>query len=141
MSQPQARSYREMMEAQGGDHRGHLGDPLIEVDPKHLHARTRHHGTFSIATLSTMAAWVGKEKKITNPQGVKFDLGTLGGLMDYWLFNYEAVAPSLDGKSREEYVRVASFIAVGQGDESGVLTTNLLNEGSKNLSGKASKTK
>jgi hypothetical protein len=65
---------------------------------------------------------------------------TLSGLMDCFEFQYEAKANSLDSKSKEEYVRVASFIAVGQSDESGVLTQSLLNEGAKNLGGKASKT-
>jgi len=133
-------TYRGMMVKQEGDSRSRLGDPLIEVNPKHLDARTRLPSIMAMATLATLSKYASKDDFYSHPSGAKFHIRTLSGLMDCWEFQYEAKAPSLDGKSRDEYVKVASFIAVGQGDESGILTSSLLNEGSKNLGGKSSKT-
>lgn len=128
------------MRRQEGESRTQLGEPLIKVDPKHIDGRTRLPSILPMAVLTTMAGWIGKEKSnIAHPSGISFNLETGRGILDYFLFNYKAQAPSLDGKSREEYVKVASFIAVGQGDESGTLTQNLLNEGNKNLQGGSGK--
>jgi hypothetical protein len=139
---PQPQSYRGMMVKQEGDARSHLGEPLITIDKKHIDARTRTASVFAMATLVTMSAWVSKNRNYEHPSGFKADTKTLSGLMDCWEFNYKAKAISLDGKGREEYTKVASFIAVGSSDESGVLTQSLLNEGAKQMGGgKASKTK
>jgi hypothetical protein len=138
-------NYRAMMMRQDTDARSHLGDPLISINPKNIDAQTRVPNVFSMATLAMMAKWTNKEPKTDYPERGKdnqFNTKTLAGIMDTWEYEYKKKAISLDGKSREEYVKVASFVAVGQGDETGVLTQSLLNEGSKNLGqGKATKTK
>jgi hypothetical protein len=130
------------MVRQEGDARSHLGEPVITIDPRHIDARTRHQGTIALATLSTVSAWVSRNKSYEHPSGFKAQTNTLAGIMDIWEFNYKAKAMSLDGKNLELYSKIASFIAVGSGDESGVLTQSLLNEGAKQMGGgKASKTK
>jgi hypothetical protein len=134
-------SYRAMMVRQEGDARSHLGEPVITIDPRHIDARTRHQGTMALATLSTISAWVSKKKTYKHPSNFESNTNTLTGILDIWEFNYKAKAMSLDGKNLELYSKIASFIAVGSGDESGVLTSNLLNEGAKNLGGKTAKTK
>ncbi len=140
-TQPQ--NYRAMMVRQEGDSRSHLGEPLITINQKNLDARTRIPNVFAMATLSMMSAWLAKDRQYKHPSGATFNTRTLTGLMDCWEFNYKGKAISLDGKAREEYTKVASFIAVGQGDESGALTTSLLNEGAKQLgnAGKSAKAK
>ena len=126
---------------QEGDARSHLGDPLITINPKNIDAQTRVPAVFTMATLAMMAKWVSKEPMTNYPERGKdqFSAKTLSGIMDIWEYEYKKKAISLDGKARGEYVDVARFVAVGQGDESGVLTQSLLNEGSKNLGGKAQK--
>ena len=131
------------MMRQEGDARSRLGDPLITINPKDIDAQTRIPSIFTMATLAMMAKWTNKITETSYPERVKdqFNTKTLAGIMDTWEYEYKKKAISLDGKGREEYVRVASFVAVGQGDESGVLTQSLLNEGAKNLGGKTAKTK
>ena len=128
-----------MMVPVGGSDRYHLGEPLITVDPKHLHARTRISAVFAMATHSTLMAYMDKNKQIQNNQGVKFDMDTLSGVMGFWQFEYEAIAISLDGKGRAEYVDVSKLAAIGGGDEQGQLAASVLNEGAKNLSSKEKK--
>lgn len=132
---------RSMMQPVGGSDRYHLGEPLITVDPKNLHARTKLTSIFTMSVHSTLTKFLGKDKLVKNNQNVVFDMSTLGGVMDYWQFEYEAMAPSLDGGAREQYVKVSQLAAIGGSDDSGQLATSVLNEGSKNLSGKDNKKK
>ena len=121
------------MSPMAGSDRDHLGEPLITVDPKNLHARTRIPSVFAMATHSTLAKYLDKEKSIINNQGVKFNMASLASVMDCWQFEYEALAPSLDGGARKEYVDVSKLAAIGSADESGALASSVLNEGAKNL--------
>ena len=132
-----------MMKPIGGSRKDALGEPLITINPRDIDAQTRVPAVFTMATLAMMAKWVGKEKYTNYPErGLddkhQFNVRTLSGIMDTWEYEYKKKAISLDGKARDEYVKVASFIAVGA-DESGTAVTNLLEEGSKKLNQKDQK--
>ncbi len=129
--------YRSMMSAVPGADRYHLGEPLISVNPKDLHARTRiTNGLFNMAVHSLLSASLQKERYIVNPQQVRFDMRTLAGRMAYFQFEYEALAPSVDGTARDQYVKVASLAAIGSGDEEGRIASAVLGEGAKQLNNK-----
>jgi hypothetical protein len=133
---------RGLMRAVGGSRKDTLGEPLITINPRDIDAQTRVPAVFTMATLAMMAKWVSKDPITNYPERGKdqFSAKTLSGLMDIWEYEYKKKAISLDGKAREEYVKVASFIAVGT-DESGSAVTNLLEEGSKKLNQKDQKGK
>ncbi len=137
--QPEKKSYRSMMQPTAGSDRYHLGEPLITVSPKDLHARTRLPNIFNMAVYSLVGAAASKERIIENPQGVKFDMHTLSGRIAYLMFEYEAMAPSLDGKARDQYVDVSKLAAIGGSDEQGQIASSVLNEGAKNLTSKEKK--
>jgi hypothetical protein len=138
--QPEKKTYRGMMESVPGSGKEHFADALSTVDAKNLHARARIPAVFAMATHNTLGPYVRKERGFTNNQNVQFNMATLSGLMACWDFEYEAISISLDGKGREEVRDVLKLAAIGSADESGALATSVLNEGSKNLSGKSSKT-
>ena len=136
-------SVRSMMKPVGGSRKDQLGEPLITINPRDIDAQTRVPAVFTMATLAMMAKWVGRETYTNYPERGKdgqFNVRTLSGIMDTWEYEYKKKAISLDGKARDEYVKVASFIAVGA-DESGSAVTNLLEEGSKKLNTKEQKQK
>ncbi len=137
--QPEKKSYRSMMQPTAGSDRYHLGEPLITVSPKDLHARTRLPTVFNMAVLSLVSASSSKEPIVENPQGVKFNMKTLSGRLQYLMFEYEAMAPSLDGGARKEYVDVSKLAAIGGSDEQGQIAASVLNEGAKNLTSKEKK--
>jgi hypothetical protein len=141
MSTETKETIRGLMRAVGGSRKDALGEPLITINPRDIDAQTRVPAVFTMATLAMMAKWVSKAPETDYPErGPKsqFNAKTLSGLMDIWEYEYKKKAISLDGKAREEYVKVASFIAVGT-DESGSAVTNLLEEGSKKLNQKDQK--
>lgn len=133
-------TYRDSFESIPGSGKQNFADALSTVDPKNLHARARIPAVFAMATHNMVGHAVRKEKTFTNDQGVTFDMRTLAGRMADWDFEYEAESISKDGKGREEVRDVLKLAAIGSADESGALATSVLNEGSKNLSGKSSKT-
>ncbi|MDE1854547.1 MAG: hypothetical protein KGI38_12495 [Thaumarchaeota archaeon] len=136
----QPESIRSMMKPIGGSRKDQLGEPLITINPRDIDAQTRVPAVFTMATLAMMAKWVSKDPTTNYPERGKdqFNAKTLSGIMDIWEYEYKKKAISLDGKARDEYVKVASFIAVGA-DESGTAVTNLLEEGSKKLNQKDQK--
>lgn len=133
-------SYRSTLTPVEGSGKEHFADVLSTVDPKHLHARARIPSIFNMAVHSTLGAYVRKEKTYQNLQGVSFHMGTVAGLMGCFHFEYEAESISLDGKGRGEVVDVLKLAAIGSQDETGAIASSVLNEGSKNLTGKSSKT-
>jgi hypothetical protein len=139
MSATPKKSMREVMSPVESSDRYHLGAPLIEVDPKHLHARTRLPSIFNMAVHSLVAKAVQREDAVTNPQGQIFHMKTLAGRMEMFQFEYEAMAPSLEGKARAEYVEVSKLAAIGSADEQGVIATSVLSEGSKKAPEKGKK--
>jgi hypothetical protein len=133
--------YKKGLEAIPGSGKEHFADALSTVDPKNLHARARIPAVFAMATHSTLGKYLLRKQEFTNNQGIVFKMRTLGGLMDCWGFEYEAISISLDGKGRDEVARVLQLAAIGGSDESGALATSVLNEGNKQMGGgKASKT-
>lgn len=134
--EPQSGVYRRILTDVPGSGRQHIADPLSKVDPKHLHVRTRIPTIFNMAVHSTLGKYLRKEKTYQNPQGEVFNMGTLSGLMDCFQFEYEALAPSLDGKGREEVTKVLQLAAIGNQEDSGLLANNILNEGAKNVAAK-----
>ena len=139
MSQEPRRDYRSMMVPVSGSDKTHFADALSTVDPKHPPARTRTISPFATATLKLVSVSSSKEAGHINPHGVKFDIHTVAGRMDYWQFEYDSYQISNDGQGRKEVVDVLKLAAIGGGEESGQLATSVLNEGSKNLSGKDKK--
>ncbi len=133
------KTIRSMMVPVGGSDRMELGLPLISTEARHLHARTRLPTIFNMSVHSLLTASASDKETATVPYSKEpFKIKTLSGRMSYWASEYEAMAPSLDGKAREEYVKVASLAAIGQ-DESGQIATGLLEEGSKKLGQKDKK--
>ncbi len=128
-----------MMSPVAGSDRYHLGEPLITVSPKDLHARTRLPTVFNMSVHSLLQASLEKKSIVKNVHGVEFEMNTLAGRMAYWDFEYEAMAPSLDGKARQEYVDVSKLAAIGGSDEQGQIAASVLNEGAKNLTSKEKK--
>jgi hypothetical protein len=124
-----------------GSGREHIAEPLSTIVPEHLHVRTILPTIFNMAVHSVLAKAVRRERYYTNPQKITFDMHSLAGRMECFDFEYEAMAPSLDGKGRQQVTDVLKLAAINAGDESGIVATTVLNEGAKNLSGKGSKTK
>lgn len=135
--QEHKKSMREMMQAVPGADKSHFADALSTVDPKHLAARTRTISPFATATLKAISASSQKQRQFKNVHGMVFDMHTVAGRMDLWQFEYDSYQISNDGKGREEVKEVLKLAAIGGGDEEGKIATSVLNEGSKNLSGKA----
>jgi hypothetical protein len=131
-----------MMSATPGADKYHLGEPLISVDPNDLHARTRiTNGLFNMSVHSLLSASMQKQRVIVNPQGVSFDMSTVAGRMAFFQFEFEALAPSVDGMARDQYVKVASLAAIGNNDDEGRIASAVLGEGAKQLNNKNKETK
>lgn len=123
------------MERDDSSARGHLAEPLITINPKDIDAQTRIPSVIAMATHATVAAWTSNEDNFKTVEGVNFEIRTVSGSMGLWEFEYKKKAESLDGKARDEYVRLGSLEAIGPSEDS-QLAQSVLNEGAKNLSGK-----
>ena len=139
MSQEPKKDYRSIMSPVAASDKSHFADALITVDPRNLPARTRTISPFATATLVTISAASQQEEFFVNKQGEKFDVHTLAGRMDLWQFTYDEYQISNDGKGRQEAVDVMKLAAIGGTDESGIIASNVLNEGNKQLTGKEKK--
>jgi hypothetical protein len=136
MSAPEKKSIREMMRAVPGTDKTHFADALSTIDPRNLPARTRTISPFATATLKTLAASSQKETEFKDLHGQIFKMHTVAGRMDLWQFTYDSYQISNDGKGRQEIVDVLKLAAIGGADEEGKIASSVLNEGSKNLTGK-----
>jgi hypothetical protein len=136
MSAPEKKSIREMMRAVPGADKTHFADALSTIDPKNLPARTRTISPFATATLKTLSASSQRESTFKDLHGQQFQMHTVAGRMDLWQFTYDSYQISNGGEGRHETERVLSLAAIGNQDEEGRIASSVLNEGSKNLTGK-----